>query len=460
MVQKKFYHLLTNYCGLGGSGVPINAIDRLCKQHDTDYGQLLKSGKSIKEVYWNYNTADEKFLNSLAKLVPQSRSETVVKLASRWFFKVKKSVSTNILQSNSVSNLPGSTQAYRMPRFKRKFTGDEISPIKPSKPVMEMDVDWEGDTTNEDLTYDDALNENAEGTVEASFAGYSAQTKGSHETKVMPAQPDYQLPETHTARLTFATWLSMTDCQWAQPVSLEINMVDPKTPIISTVTHPTAAAAYTQGIFDEQVPSFSGAVGAWANPLYSYPQTYSTTLLPGMWRYYVKLYEYFHVTNCHYRITMQNCSENQSGDVCIFYTNNVYGSTKTGNVIPTNQPINIAMHWKNLHRKVLPTRPNKAEDTQAFVIIEGDYKPGQGRRNVHNDEDVKTWTAVASAPTLTEDLAILFYQSPFAQDHGFVRMQIELWYDVQFKDLVEIGRYPGNQASSSLFVPNDIICRP
>ena len=95
------------------------------------------------------------------------------------------------------------------------------------------------------------------------------------------------------------------------------------------------------------------------------------------------------------------------------------------------------------------------------AIIRGSYKPGQAKRNIVNDGDVKTWTAVGpTLPNLKEILTLNFFADPFNNGcqtpeystsdvtssggsvYGTVMMEINLKYIVQYKDLKQLARYP------------------
>ena len=87
-------------------------------------------------------------------------------------------------------------------------------------------------------------------------------------------------------------------------------------------------------------------------------------------------------------------------------------ATTTGNVMPlTNQAEILA--FKNV--KEHKVNYNKAGVNNNITIIEGTYKPGQAKRNIVNDGDVKTWTATGTTlPNLKEILTLNFVKHPMA----------------------------------------------
>ena len=78
-------------------------------------------------------------------------------------------------------------------------------------------------------------------------------------------------------------------------------------------------------------------------------------------------------------------------------------------------------------------------------IIKGVHRPGQVKRNIVNDGDVKTWTktiantGLTEAPTLTEQLVIMGWQHPLMSFSNnatqCINVQVKIKQIVQFDDL-------------------------
>ena len=83
--------LFSSYCGLGGAGIPQHAVDQLCKIHDAEYENLMQKGIN---PYRQFNKADREFLRGLKRIVPKSTSESVLKKAAQFFFRIKEQLST------------------------------------------------------------------------------------------------------------------------------------------------------------------------------------------------------------------------------------------------------------------------------------------------------------------------------------------------------------------------------
>jgi len=49
--------VLSNYCGLGGSGPTLHRVDEICKRHD-EYYDFLRAKHGWPESYLTWNAAD------------------------------------------------------------------------------------------------------------------------------------------------------------------------------------------------------------------------------------------------------------------------------------------------------------------------------------------------------------------------------------------------------------------
>jgi hypothetical protein len=117
--------------------------------------------------------------------------------------------------------------------------------------------------------------------------------------------------------------------------------------------------------------------------------------------------------------------------------------------------------YKGIKYTRLANYDNDQADNKDTMIISGSYKPGQSKKNVRNDEDVKTWTAVSAAPSLTEELKLVFFRANLATApllNTGCNCYLEVKYIVQFKDLKENYRYPqAGQAAITQSAPGDIV---
>lgn len=145
--SKKLFHSLSNYCGLGGYGIPQNEVDAICAEHDQDYEKIYKQ-HGYKAAYLEYNWADEKMARKLTKYANtlHGRSDILL-LGTKFFTSGKKALlQSNIneydrfklmldentdmasedaaarIQSKSFLNMPS---WYKTKPKQRKFVGDE-----------------------------------------------------------------------------------------------------------------------------------------------------------------------------------------------------------------------------------------------------------------------------------------------------------------------------------------------
>ena len=135
------------------------------------------------------------------------------------------------------------------------------------------------------------------------------------------------------------------------------------------------------------------------------------------WRdYWAAIYEYYTVTGCYYKITMINPVATSGNDIIVGVTMDSYTDVAggTGNITPEDATLHEAKQWKHMNWKIIEAQ-GATDARNSTAVISGYYKPGQTRRNVSNDGDVKTWTKTdGTLPTLKESIKMLFYRAPLA----------------------------------------------
>lgn len=259
----------------------------------------------------------------------------------------------------------------------------------------------------------------------------------------------YGLPETHTVILPWTTFVSYGLLDHDTPLQLQLRMNSIWDMMVNGVTVLASAGTIAAKAFHDRPVGLAGVNIAGA----TFPQTPGNVATERpQWRdYFASLYDYYTVTSCKYRITILNTTNNRGADQIVGVQFDSYSdtATSTGNVMPQTKLIE-ALHYKNINWHIVTNSTSEQSTTGANkYVIEGVYKPGQIKRNIVNDGDVKTWTSTNISspvlPTLKDILTVNFWKAPLnyataAQTCG--NMQIELQYIVQFKDLKQQARYP------------------
>jgi len=170
-----------------------------------------------------------------------------------------------------------------------------------------------------------------------------------------------------------------------------------------------------------------------------------TTERPAWRDYWASFYDYYTVLGCEYEIICEAPQSTVGNDAIIGVQFDTYSdtATSTGNVMPLSYYSDVKT-FKNIqwHRVKGNNAVNQGNNK---TVIKGVYKPGQAKRNITNDGDVKTWTATSTTlPNLKEILTLNFWKHPmnYSGVQTVLNMEINLKYLVQFKDLKQQGRYP------------------
>lgn len=346
----------------------------------------------------------------------------------------------NIVSQNSVSNSQGNAQVGQT----RDRNGNPRSERRPR------------------------LRGNDEMDIEAVPEAARAMANGGSNNPVSKETPisryptlTYGLPETYTTVLPWTGWCTMVIGDTKQkPAILTVHMnrptqliehgmpsTDQTTPFLTV----TANTAFTQqGIFN--VPG--KADGTSFNTGCTYPATLATDgtgQVPQWLPWYAKQYEYYTVLGTEYEIVLNNVRDVKGASVLIGIDWDGYSDTATtaGNIMPRNSVFTEVLNYKNIQWHRLEANRNNENDGYRKVI-RGKYTPGQVKRNIINDGDVKTWTktkpdGTIEIPNLKEDMIICGWKDPLSGEstgNHPVNMQVTLKFIVQFKDLRLQLRYP------------------
>lgn len=277
----------------------------------------------------------------------------------------------------------------------------------------------------------------------------------------------YGLQETHTTILPFTFWFSSACHTTGAPAVMKIRLNSIYNFITSAVDGtltsggvPVTATNYARPIAPD---------GKGSNHMFPETVNDGTYVETPYWRnYWAQLYEYYTVLGCEYKITT-GCVNTSSGFAAIVgHTIDSWSDTaaESGNITPTTN-LSEAMSLKGMQFDVLPAaRPENGG--QQMTVIQRRYIPGQAKRNIVNDGDVKTWTKTAFngtspenfVPTLKETLNLYFWRAPLANivssnnEVTACNTQVELKWIVQFKDLRNLPRYPVTSPAGTSVITN------
>lgn len=188
----------------------------------------------------------------------------------------------------------------------------------------------------------------------------------------------------------------------------------------------------------------------------------TTNIVPAWRNFYAKIYEAYTVLETEYRITFVSPEKTIGNRSVVYVDKDTFGSTSTGNVIPTDRYPHDYETWKNVDKHIIYERNNN--DSAGWIkTISGVWKPNTWAKNVKNDADVKTWSVsgVEPSPDYTENLTLIAKTDEHTPNYVNLNVFVELRYIVQWKDLNAKCRYPyyNNLLTSALDI-NDCVQVP
>lgn len=303
-----------------------------------------------------------------------------------------------------------------------------------------------------------------------SSGGDGGGNQTSKETPITDAKPSYGLQETHTTILPYTGWCSIGLLDHDTPLQLGFRMNSIWDMMVTSLT--TLADGGTIAAKAAHIrPVGPGGVNTSGVTFPTTPSAGTQTGERPQWRdYWAQLYQWYTVIGCEYKITVMNTSNTRGANIICGTQYDTYTDTSTssGNVMPLTT-LTETLAFKNIKWKII-TSDTTEEDTGSNVsVFSGVYRPGDAKRNIINDGDVKTWTWVDSSgaptgaatqiPNLKEILTLNFYKAPLnyaTAANTCANVQIDLKYLVQFKDLKPQARYPASVHADGLDITQNI----
>jgi len=359
----------------------------------------------------------------------------------------------------AIRNLPGNIQA-------RNQEENRLAWEARGRAARERHLTNREETTLDELIPENDMDRASEPEPEleraAAFSGGGGGPGGpvSKETPVTFSEPSYGLQETHTTLCNWNGWVSCVGTNKTEGQRVEVRLTSPSDILAITLSAtPAFNTAWTRGIYaipynDANTTDTLALTNFFPTTL---PTGVSATEKANWFAYWAQLYEYYTVIKCDYEITMDNPSTSNGADNICFWGFNSTSTTAgiSGNQIPRDGAMIEMMQWKGLKKVNLPSSSSSDIGYNSRRQIRGTYYPGQAKRNIVNDGDVKTWIKTMDPvdpglPTLQENLVMYFFEHPLLnrkQNVGVsntmgVNVQITMKYTVQFKDLRENARYP------------------
>lgn len=454
------------YLGPGNrldKGEPNNESDRVAQAHDVEYDKYLKAGHN---PYMKWNEADEEFL--------KKAKNDYGGLLGKGFFGMKK-------LAHKAGLVPAIEPAKKALASRRAGRG----PLRPK-----MDFGDEPETASQ---------ANLRGVAQASETtttmadggrdgGGSGNDAGLKETPVDDPYMVYRGPPDET--FCSLPFLETQNIEMADVWSVDhvYRMTSPYDPRVYSTNSDINAGAGTAIVWTSAVGSPD------ADPAGPPTNVHSAR----WWDYYASLYAYYHVISCRYSIFVENFSGENLWVHMMFANDEV---PPTG---ATNEDI---MLWSGVKTHMLkgvfnaiiggtgllekndrtftgtPNAPADEDDpgtsgantyesstnvvSRGGIIscqFDGEYRPGQFKRQIILDAQVENWTTTNTNPALTERLIVRIKpENPSIETSGTnvngddlkYKITAKLEYLVEFKELKPELRWPVRRQPATVTVSAD-----
>lgn len=285
--------------------------------------------------------------------------------------------------------------------------------------------------------------------------GTSGSKGGVVETPVIRQTPHYGLPDRVTVVLPSTIYFAaITPTSFNSMTRVQVRLTSMFDKLITTRTTPVGSAAYAAGIYDRMMAPASTAT--WLATPPQFPNSVTDNM---QWRtYYTAMYQYYHCMGVEWELTMMNPQTNDACDIAVATYIDTFSSNNAGNIHPTTYSMQEIEQWPDVRWTLVNASNENAREN--YKTIKGYYRPGMVKQNVENDEDVKTWTGIASVPALQENLTIAFGKAAFNSITAAtgVNCRLKMRFIMQFKDINVQYKWPASgQSVITVAAPTDIL---
>lgn len=365
---------------------------------------------------------------------------------------------TTLMKALAAAGVGG--QAYSMAKqWMQSFTPMGKRSFPNSPPTNNMKPNLRGNIIEDD---DAEMKDTGGEMVLKAPEAANPQKMGSQETPITIARPDkrsYDETYTKSSRVHYFGSLLYPGKDRSERFTLNLNRpasINPtgwQTIPTNITTGSTATFGWWSDYFDTVTVLPTGtavshvltanrnaATGAARAPAVKGEQV---TTVPGF-DFYRNMYTHYCVTRVDWTMTVESLAidPTNNSDILLFWDYQTLGGSGYNDVVP-QMSLYDAISNPGLRREVIRAGTTEHMPTK---VIRGSWYPNMNKRDVQNDEDVRTWTKQQENPLLSEQLVFFCHQNPLAMlGSGFPPPGIKFWlqleYTIQYKGLNQVLKY-------------------